>query len=148
MRKSHSLAVSVFSAALTISACSAGTIGAGGGATTVTKLVTITETAQVAAPSSTAAADAATPSPSGPTTTLSTDGVFVVGTDISPGTYKTAGPRNGPICSWARLNRLASITDADAIIKNGNEMGPGFVTIEPSDTAFATQLCLPWQKID
>ena len=107
--------------------------------TTVTQLVTITATAEAPTPTST--------EPPGPATTISRDGVFVVGTDVAPGTYKTAGPSNGSICSWARLNKLASITDMDAIIKNGNEMGPGFVTIEPSDVAFATQLCQPWQKI-
>ena len=111
--------------------------------TTVTKLVTITATAEAPTPTSTEP-----PVPVGPATTIGRDGVFVVGTDVAPGTYKTAGPASGgPICSWARLNKLASITDMDAIIKNGNEMGPGFVTIEPSDVAFATQLCQPWQKI-
>jgi hypothetical protein len=111
--------------------------------TTVTQLVTITATAEAPTPTSTEP-----PVPAGPATTLSTNGVFVVGTDVAPGTYKTAGPAEGSaICSWARLNKLASITDMDAIIKNGNELGPGFVTIEPSDVAFATQLCQPWQKI-
>ncbi|MFZ4372789.1 MAG: hypothetical protein ACOYO2_06110 [Mycobacterium sp.] len=111
--------------------------------TTITQLVTITATAEAPIPTSTEP-----PEPVGPATTISRDGTFVVNTDVAPGTYKTAGPAGGSsFCSWARLNQLAGITDTDAIIKNGIESGPGFVTIEPSDVAFASQSCQPWRKI-
>lgn len=110
---------------------------------TQTQLVTITATAEAPTPTSNEP-----PVPAGPATTITADGTYVVGTDISPGTYKSAGPASGsPICSWARLNKLSSITDTDAIILNGNNTGSGFVTIEPSDVAFAVQSCQPWQEI-
>lgn len=82
----------------------------------------------------------------GPGTTINGDGTFLVGVDFVPGTYKSASPKSG-MCSWARLNKMSSITDMGAIILNGNNTGQGFVTIEPSDVAFATQLCETWEKV-
>jgi len=81
-----------------------------------------------------------------PGTTIGGDGTFLVGVDFVPGTYKSASPKSG-MCSWARLNKMSSITDIGAVILNGNNTGQGFVTIEPSDVAFASQLCETWEKV-
>ena len=51
------------------------------------------------------------------------------------------------ICTWKRLNSLSGSDDMSSVIAIGNEPGQAFVTIEPSDVAFYTQYCQPWQKV-
>lgn len=101
---------------------------------TVTSTIEVTQTATVTAP----------PPPSVPKTIIETDGTYRVGTDIAPGTYRSAGisPQGESDCYWARLNSL----NATHIINNGLGTGPQVVTIQPSDTAFLTHSCLPWKK--
>lgn len=84
--------------------------------------------------------------PPGPATTIA-EGVYVVGEDIEPGTYKTAGPSDRGtfgMCYWARLSDTSG--DFDSIIANGSPQGPGTVTISPSDGAFDTSGCELWTK--
>jgi len=62
------------------------------------------------------------------------DGTYVVGTEIKPGTYHAAA--TGSFCSWARLSDLSG----SGVIDLGNTSGgPLTVTIEPSDKAFLVQ---------
>jgi hypothetical protein len=76
---------------------------------------------------------------------METDGTYRVGTDIVPGTYRSAGPRRREFdCYCARLDGL----DPDHIIKNEISADPQVVMIQPSDTAFVTHSCQPWQKAD
>ncbi len=77
---------------------------------------------------------------------METDGTYRVGTDIVPGTYRTAGPnpRGESDCYWARLDSLGP----DHIITNSISSSPQVVIIPSSDTAFSTRSCQPWQKID
>lgn len=127
---------------MTITAC-------GGPTTTATKTVTETKLVTITATAAPTSSLAPPPAPTGPATSINGDGTYVVGADFAPGVYKSSGPSGGsPMCSWARLNRLSSITDIDAVILNGNNTGQGFVTIEPSDVAFASQSCQTWQKVD
>jgi hypothetical protein len=106
---------------------------------TETKLVTIPATGPAAAQTS-----SVPPTPTGAATSISHDGTYIVGTDVAPGTYKTAGPSNGmAFCTWKRLSDLHG-NDMSSTIAIGNEPGQGFVTIEPSDVAFYTQFCQPW----
>ena len=84
-----------------------------------------------------------------PESTLRTsfgDGSYEVGVDISPGTYRTSGPRAGmPICSYARLRTAgASYADTSQVLQLENVMGPAVVTIQPSDGGFFSQLCDEW----
>jgi hypothetical protein len=72
--------------------------------------------------------------------TLPGDGVFLVGSDIQPGEYRTS-PEGG-LCYWARLSGTSG--DFDEIIANGNPTGPTVVTIEDSDYAFETTDCTEW----
>lgn len=67
------------------------------------------------------------------------NGVYVVGTDIQPGTYKTAG---GTRCYWKKF----SLTDDRDIIANDLPGGPTTVTI-PGGIRFETQNCGTWTKI-
>ncbi|MGW7267954.1 hypothetical protein [Streptomyces sp. NPDC054842] len=79
--------------------------------------------------------------------TIPGDGTFVVGADVKPGTYKTAGAEESviPNCYWARLKGTSgSFND---IIANDNSEGPTTVTISSSDGAFKTTGCKTWKKV-
>lgn len=121
-----------------IAAASVVLAGCGGGSTptavTVTSTSEVTKTVTVTAP----------PPSSVPKTTMETDGTFRVGIDIVPGTYRSAGPRphGASDCYWERLDSL----DPNHIIQNDISTGPQVVTIAPTDKAFSTRSCLPWQK--
>lgn len=68
-------------------------------------------------------------------------GTYVVGKDIKPGTYKTAGPADS-LCYWARNKDTTG--DAGSIIANGVPQGPATVTIKSTDGAFETSGCKNW----
>ena len=72
------------------------------------------------------------------------DGTYSVGTDIVPGTYSSAGPVGSGRCYWKRL----SGPNGNDIIDNALSSKPQVVQIGPSDTAFKTDGCQPWQKTD
>jgi hypothetical protein len=103
---------------------------------TLTSTLEITKTVTVTAP----------PPPSVPKTTMETDGTYRVGTDIVPGTYRSAGPspEGASDCYWARLSSL----NETHIIDSNISTGPQVVIIRPSDAAFLTHSCQPWQKAD
>ncbi|WP_327583032.1 hypothetical protein OHA25_45140 [Nonomuraea sp. NBC_00507] len=70
---------------------------------------------------------------------------FVVGRDIQPCTYRSAGPTTGfSMCFWARM-KSTSANLAD-IITSGMPTGPATVTIEPTDKAFQTGGCAEWTR--
>ncbi|MGH3519343.1 MAG: hypothetical protein ACRDQ7_18370 [Haloechinothrix sp.] len=73
--------------------------------------------------------------------TVPGSGIFVVGEDIEPGTYKTSG---SSLCYYARLRDTSG--DFDSIITNANVDGPATVTISSSDGAFETSGCADWVK--
>ncbi|MBX7431127.1 hypothetical protein JDV09_03230 [Mycobacterium sp. Y57] len=111
-----------------------------GNNSTTGSTVTVTRFAQTQAPQSSAAA----PRPTGPQTTIASDGTYVVGTDILPGVYRTAGPvSTGRNCYY---KRLASFDSSD-IIDNEGAKGPQVVEILASDAAFSTSNCQPWQRV-
>jgi hypothetical protein len=112
----------------------AGCGGSSQTAVTVTSTLEITKTVPVTYP----------PPSSVPKTIIETDGTYRVGTDIVPGTYRSAGPsaEGESDCYWARLNSL----NPTHIINNNIGTGPQVVTIQPSDAAFLTHSCQPWRK--
>jgi hypothetical protein len=83
--------------------------------------------------------------PPGLATTFN-EGRFVVGTDIAPGTYHTAGPSGELDCYWERLKDTNGATDS--IIANNLGPGPATVTINTSDGAFQTRWCSTWTKVN
>lgn len=114
-------------------------------ADTPTATTTITE-GQTAAPTTTV-----TETPPAPTATetvkvtptpkpaISANGIWLVGTDIKPGTYRATGHGG---CYWARLSNLSG----SGIIANG--LGANqIVTISASDKAFETQDCGDWTRV-
>ncbi|OLP00323.1 hypothetical protein BVU76_21115 [Mycolicibacterium porcinum] len=72
------------------------------------------------------------------------DGLFIVGTDIQPGNYASAGPVEGGTCYW---KRMADLHGGD-IIDNAFTKKPQVITIEATDKAFKTSGCQPWQPTD
>ena len=83
--------------------------------------------------------------PSGP---IETDGTFIVGTDIAPGTWTSTGDPDAEFrCEAVRLtgfsgSELESITTAFA------ESGSLTVTIEPTDRGFETSDCGTWTRAE
>jgi hypothetical protein len=84
------------------------------------------------------------PPPSELKTTIDSDGTFLVGADIVPGTYRSAGPVGSGTCYWKRLSSL----NGSDIIDSAMSSKPQLVQIDPSDKAFKTDGCQPWQKTD
>jgi len=71
------------------------------------------------------------------------DGTFLAGTDITPGTYKSAPSRDLPRQWWTQseLGNDSSQTGFD-----GSD-GHAYTTIRRSDAAFHTQFCQTWTKV-
>ena len=88
-----------------------------------------------------ASADPPAPPP-GPQTTIDHDGTYSVGTEIAPGTYSSPGPVAGGSCYWKRLGPDSAIIDSALSLK------PQVVAIDPTDKAFKTDGCQPWQKTE
>jgi hypothetical protein len=79
--------------------------------------------------------------PAGPVAEFG-DGLFRVGTDVRPGTYRTDGPdgSNAGGCYWSRTD-----TSGD-IIENGVVNEPGTVAIKQGETIDSAG-CLPWRIV-
>jgi hypothetical protein len=84
------------------------------------------------------------PAPAGPKTSIDHDGTFAVGTDIEPGTYTSAGPQDNGVCYWKRV----AGDDGKQVVDNAMSKKPQVVRIDPTDKAFKTDGCQPWQKND
>lgn len=117
--------------------------------TTVTETTTVESTVGVAAPPPEAPAEPAPPEdPAAPgdpaegAATIDGDGTYLVGADIEPGTYRSAGTDT---CYWARLSGTSG--NFEEIIANNFGAGQQVVTIDPSDAAFETTMCGSWEKI-
>jgi hypothetical protein len=80
---------------------------------------------------------AITPAPTSPFG----DGHFIVGTDVTSGTWSASG---GASCYWERQNGLGG-TFAE-IISNNFGGGGQVVTISPSDAGFKTSDCGVWTR--
>lgn len=77
-------------------------------------------------------------------TVIDEPGTYIVGTDISPGTWRSSG---GAGCYWARLSGFTG--GIDDIIENefrDEDTGPFTVRIEAGDTGFHTNECGDWER--
>ncbi|MFF5013453.1 hypothetical protein [Streptomyces sp. NPDC001165] len=70
-------------------------------------------------------------------------GMFKVGTDITPGTYKSSGNKDDS-CYWERTKDAAG--DTDSVLANNNVTGTAVVTISSKDAYFKTTGCGDWKK--
>ncbi|MFF3604246.1 hypothetical protein [Streptomyces sp. NPDC002463] len=126
-----------------------GVVGSRGGTADAPSVEqTVTATPQSAqTPGIAAESQAATDTPkknTTPSVEIPGDGVFLVGKDIQPGTYRSDGKDNA-LCYWARLSDTTG--EVGDTIASGNTKGQAIVKIDASDKAFQTSDCKPWQKI-
>ncbi|QUR69876.1 hypothetical protein F6B93_16115 [Mycobacterium spongiae] len=84
------------------------------------------------------------------------NGVFQVGTEILPGTYRTEGPANPLILIFGRVSELStcswsmhSAPDANPgnIVNTNTSMGPMTVVIPPTVVSFQTANCKIWIRV-
>jgi hypothetical protein len=80
------------------------------------------------------------PPPPAPKTTIDHDGTYAVGTDIAPGIYSSSGPVGDGTCYWKRSGN----PDGN-LVDNALSKKPQVVQIDPTDKAFKTSGCQPWQ---
>jgi hypothetical protein len=93
-----------------------------------------------------AAATPATPAATGPRATFG-DGTWLVGTDITPGQYRTTVPATSDGCYWVRLKGTSGAV-SDIIGNGSGQTGtPVVVTIVGTDAAFNARGCGTWQRI-
>ncbi|MCX5226672.1 hypothetical protein [Streptomyces sp. NBC_00233] len=79
-----------------------------------------------------------------PGTTLKGDGgMFKVGVDIAPGTYKSTGNKDAE-CYWERSKDASHGTDS--ILANDNVTGTAIVKVSASDAYFKSSGCGDWAK--
>lgn len=83
-----------------------------------------------------------TPTPTGPVTAFG-DGMFLVGTDILPGTYIV--PNVDDQCYWSRLASFSG--ELDDLIANSNPRGQSIVSIDSGDAGFESKRCGKWELL-
>jgi len=71
------------------------------------------------------------------------DGIYIVGTDIEPGTYKNKGQTG---CYYARLKDFSG--GMGSILANQNTDDPAVVTILATDKGFQSNRCGTWEKVE
>jgi hypothetical protein len=77
------------------------------------------------------------PEPPNEYPTLLMPGMYLIGVDIQPGTYRGEGGQDiMTSCYWARLTNVAG--DLDSIIANDNAIGQFYVTVSVTDFALDT----------
>ena len=82
--------------------------------------------------------------PGSPATKMAGDGgMFKVGTDIAPGTYRSTGNKDD-LCYWERAKDAEQ--GLDSILANDNVTGTAVVTISTKDAYFKTTDCKNWTK--
>jgi len=72
--------------------------------------------------------------------TTFSDGIYLVGQDISPGKYKSDGVSG----YYARLSGFTG--ELDEILSNNNASGPAIIEILPTDKGFQTSGGITWTK--
>ena len=80
-----------------------------------------------------------------PKTVMETDGIYRVGVDIEPGTYRTAGKsaEGATDCHWARLSSLNEVDYPRQQHHHGSTDGSD----RGGDRAFLTHSCQTWMKL-
>lgn len=118
--------------------------GAGGGwqgfrGPSVAAPVAPSSTTTAPVPSATKAAPPAPP----PAPTIG-EGTWLVGPDVTPGTYQATVPANSVNCYWERKGK-----DPSDILENDNVKAGGRATVRilKSDWAFQSDGCGTWKKV-
>jgi hypothetical protein len=104
-----------------------------------------------------AAISLAAPAGADPIDPIPGNGVFLVGPDIAPGLYRTAGsastwgvwinnvPTQDSMCAWFTY----STPDAnkDHVLQTNMSVGPMYANINSMVKAFESQNCQPWTRV-
>jgi hypothetical protein len=114
-----------------------------------------TSTASTASSGSGAATRAVVPTapavaaPAPTATTIPGEGTYLVGSEITPGTYRSPGAKKGffEFCSYTRLRDTSGGSGAMIDMGTANANEPMIVTIAPSDGAFKSSGCEDWTRI-
>lgn len=75
------------------------------------------------------------------------DGVWLVGTDVQPGTYRSTGAPPGGYCMWSRHSSVAGGPFDAITASDGSKTGQVLVTVQSADKLFRTHGCAPFVKI-
>ena len=79
-----------------------------------------------------------------PTDPIPGDGVYQVGAEVVPGSYRSLGPSDPDgVCTWTTQSRL----DNGVSMKSKTSTGQLDVTIPDTAFEFETEGCLPWQRV-
>ena len=108
--------------------------------------VTHQQPAQVAPTAPTAAPSAASPATAAAAGTIG-EGVWIVGSDIQPGTYRSPGAPAGGYCMWSRHSSVAGGPFDAITASDGSKAGQMLVTVQPGDKLFRTHGCAPFTKV-
>jgi len=85
------------------------------------------------------------------------NGVFIVGPDVAPGLYHTAGsasvfgvwinnvPTQSSMCSWFTYGTADAAKDH--VLQTNTSIGPMYANINSSVKAFESQNCQPWTRV-
>ncbi|TPQ24016.1 hypothetical protein FGD71_001080 [Streptomyces sporangiiformans] len=111
--------------------------------------VTVTEAEKAEAEPAATVTETVTAKPkktekAGPVSSFSGEGEYLVGEDIKPGTYKSAGPEDEFGCYWERAKDASG--EFGSIITNNNLQGPGRVTLNQGEY-FKTNRCQEWKRV-
>ncbi|WP_067721442.1 hypothetical protein [Nocardia yamanashiensis] len=88
-----------------------------------------------------------------PATEITVDGLYLVNTDIRPGTYVADGTPDPAVgCFWRRLWKVQTDTDYNdpnfyIIASDYTRTKPVRAVIKSSDVAFETQNCGAWRLV-
>jgi hypothetical protein len=85
------------------------------------------------------------PVTSSPTDPITEDGIYIVGADVSPGTWRSAGGDSSG-CYAARLSGFGGTLD-QVISNDVSSEGGLVVTIGSGDAGFETTGCGTWTKV-
>lgn len=85
--------------------------------------------------------------PSGPASTITADGTYLVGTDIKPGQWRAKVDADSVGCYWEREKDTTGGMNSILANENVDAGGQAIVTIKKSDAAFKTAGCGTWTRI-
>lgn len=78
--------------------------------------------------------------------TIPGDGVYSVGDEAAPGTYKSAGPSMADgVCVWSTYSTM--VNDYDSLLDSNSSMGKLYAVISTGAAAFETMGCSTWVKV-
>ncbi|ULE34161.1 hypothetical protein [Mycobacterium sp. IDR2000157661] len=97
------------------------------------------------------------PASAAPLNPIPGNGFFIVGTDIEPGLYQTAGsastwavwindvPTQDSMCAWFTYS--TPDTNKDNVVATNISIGPMFANINSTVMAFESRNCQPWTRV-